>query len=60
MANEKNTNSNEVARFLLGLGIGLVVGMLFKTQPGDYRGGSFHNNAKAGASVSAGLPSSQR
>ena len=60
MANEKNVNSNEVARFLLGLGIGLVVGMLFKPQAGDYRGGSFHKNAKAGTSVSAGLPSSNR
>jgi hypothetical protein len=33
MANGRNLSQNEVAGFLLGLGIGLIVGLLF--QPAD-------------------------
>ena len=33
MANKQNINQNEVAGFLLGLGIGLVVGLLFQPKP---------------------------
>jgi hypothetical protein len=33
MTNKQNLSQNEVAGFLLGLGIGLVVGLLFQPKP---------------------------
>lgn len=36
MANGNKLSQNEVAGFLLGLGIGLVVGLLFQPQLDDY------------------------
>ena len=33
MTNTQNLSQNEVAGFLLGLGIGLVVGLLFQPKP---------------------------
>jgi hypothetical protein len=35
MTNRRNVSQNEVAGFLLGLGMGLVVGLLFHSQPPD-------------------------
>jgi hypothetical protein len=35
MTNGKTISQNEVARFLLGLGIGLVVGLLFQPRAID-------------------------
>lgn len=35
MTNRRNVSQNEVAGFLLGLGMGLVVGLLFHSQPTD-------------------------
>jgi len=35
MTDQKNISQKEVAGFLLGLGIGLVVGLLFQSQPAD-------------------------
>ena len=35
MLNEENANRKDVAGFLLGLGIGLVVGIVFKPEPED-------------------------
>jgi len=35
MLNEGNVNRKNVAGFLLGLGIGLVVGIVFQPQPED-------------------------
>jgi hypothetical protein len=52
MMNKKSISQNEVAGFLLGLGIGLVVGILFNPQPAGYPHGSFRDTAKAGRSVS--------
>ena len=48
MTDEKNISQNEVAGFLLGLGIGLVVGLLFQPQPVDYPRGLLGYNARAG------------
>jgi len=39
MSNGKNLSQNEVAGFLLGLGIGLVVGLLFQPRANDSPGG---------------------
>ena len=36
MPNEKSLSQNDVSRFLLGLGIGLVVGFIFKPPSNDY------------------------
>ena len=35
MLNEESVNRKDVAGFLLGLGIGLVVGIVFKAEPED-------------------------
>jgi hypothetical protein len=35
MLSEESVSQKDVAGFLLGLGIGLVVGIVFKTQPED-------------------------
>lgn len=35
MLNEENFNRKDVGGFLLGLGIGLVVGIVFQPQPED-------------------------
>ena len=35
MLNEESVNRKDVAGFLLGLGIGLVVGIVFKPEPED-------------------------
>ncbi len=35
MLHEESVNQKDVAGFLLGLGIGLVVGIVFKPQPED-------------------------
>jgi hypothetical protein len=35
MLNEESVNRNDLAGFLLGLGIGLVVGIVFKPEPED-------------------------
>jgi hypothetical protein len=54
MTNGKNISQNEVAGFLLGLGIGLVVGLLFQPRAaGHPRGSLGHNTAKGGVSVPA-------
>jgi hypothetical protein len=55
MTNGKNISQNEVAGFLLGLGIGLVVGLLFQPRVGNHsREFLGYNTAKAGTSF---LPS---
>ena len=36
MSYEKSLSQNDVSRFLLGLGIGLVVGIIFKPASDDY------------------------
>jgi hypothetical protein len=36
MSNEKSLGQNDMSRFLLGLGIGLVVGIIFKPPSDDY------------------------
>jgi hypothetical protein len=36
MSYEKSLSQNDVSRFLLGLGIGLVVGITFKPASDDY------------------------
>jgi hypothetical protein len=47
MTNGKNISQNEVAGFLLGLGIGLVVGLLFQP-PASHTGALGDNKAKTG------------
>ena len=52
MMKEKNLSQNEVAGFLLGLGIGLVVGLLFQPQPAVGTRGLLRNDStKADRSV---------
>lgn len=51
MANGNKLSRNEVAGFLLGLGIGLVVGLLFQPPLADYSLAPHADNAaKAGGS----------
>ena len=55
MTNGKNMSQTEVAGFLLGLGIGLIVGLLFQPRAaGHPRGFLGDYTAKAGVSVPAG------
>ena len=53
MSNEKSVNQNDVAGFLLG--IGLVVGIIFKPLSDDYSLG-VRESAKAGRSASHSAP----
>lgn len=46
MTNGKNISQNEVAGFLLGLGIGLVVGLLSQPRSNDYSRGLIQESAK--------------
>ncbi len=55
MSNEKNISQKTVSTFLLGLGIGLVVGIVFNPQPDNYTP-RFRESAKVGRSAS---PSAQ-
>lgn len=52
MTNAKNLSQNEVAGFLLGLGLGLVVGLLFHPEPAVGRRGLLQNDStKTGRSA---------
>ena len=52
MTNRRNVSQNEVAGFLLGLGMGLVVGLLFHSQPTDRARALLEDKtSKAGRSV---------
>jgi hypothetical protein len=50
MTNKQNLSQNEVAGFLLGLGIGLVVGMLFQPRPAVNIRGLLQNDGTRSAS----------
>jgi hypothetical protein len=49
-SNEKSVSQNEVARFLVGLGIGLVVGIIFRPLSDECPRG-FHESGKASSST---------
>ena len=53
MSNEKNISQKTVSTFLLGLGIGLVVGIVFN--PDNYTP-RFRDSAKVGRSASPSAP----
>jgi hypothetical protein len=54
MTNGTNLTQNEVAGFLLGLGIGLVVGFLFQPPlAGDTRGLLRDNSTRAGSQTNS-------
>jgi hypothetical protein len=54
MSNEESVSQNEVARFLLGLGIGLFVGIIFRPRSDDYpRGVRESGTAERSASHTA-------
>jgi hypothetical protein len=55
MSNEKSLGQNDVARFLLGLGIGLVVGIIFKPPSDDYSR-RFRESAPTAGSALHGVP----
>ena len=46
MTNKQNLSQNEVAGFLLGLGVGLVVGLLFQRKPAANIRGLLQNDRK--------------
>jgi hypothetical protein len=53
MSNEKNISQKIVSTFLLGLGIGLVVGIVFNPQPDNYTSGFRESVVGRNASPSA-------
>jgi hypothetical protein len=60
MSNKKSLGQNDVSRFLLGLGIGLVVGIIFLKPPsGDYSRG-FRENATTPRSGSHRAPATSK
>ncbi len=58
MSNEKSLSKNDVSRFLLGLGIGLIVGIILKLPSDDYSRRS-RESAATPKSGSHGAPAHQ-
>jgi hypothetical protein len=60
MSNEKSLSKNDVSRFLLGLGIGLVVGIILKLLPSDDYSRRSRESAATPKSGSHGAPATSR